>query len=75
MLVLSRKTGQQIVLPEIGISIAVLGVRGNRVRLGFEGPASATVHRAEVWQRILALASPNNCQEIIGEPPLECSTP
>jgi carbon storage regulator len=75
MLVLSRKIGEQIVLPEIGVSIAVLGIRGNRVRLGFEGPPNATVHRAEVWQRIVASVNPNCCQEIIREPPLECSTP
>jgi carbon storage regulator CsrA len=75
MLVLSRKIGEQIILPESGVSIAILGVQGKRVRLGFEGPPTATVHRAEVWQRILSLPSPTSCLEITDEPPLECPTP
>jgi carbon storage regulator len=55
MLVLSRRTGEQIVLPEAGVTVTVLGVSGKRVRLGVEAPANATVHRAEVWRRILDL--------------------
>jgi len=52
MLVLTRKPGQQIVLPECGIRITVLGTSGRRIRLGIEGPPSTAVHRAEVWQRM-----------------------
>jgi carbon storage regulator len=75
MLVLSRKIGEQIILPDSGVSVVVLGVHGKRVRLGFEGPPNVTVHRAEVWQRILGLARPSSCQEIVKDPPLECPTP
>lgn len=56
MLILSRKTGQQIVLPDSGVTVTVLGVSGKRVRLGVEAPPGQAVHRAEVWQRIVDLA-------------------
>jgi carbon storage regulator len=58
MLVLSRKIGQRIVLPQSGVSIAVLGIHGTRVRLGIEAPPDAPVHRAEVWQQILDRTEP-----------------
>lgn len=53
MLVLSRKTGESIVVPNCDVTITVVRVDGNRVRLGIEAPASVTVHRQEVWQRTL----------------------
>lgn len=52
MLVLSRKIGQWIVLPDQGVTISVLHVGKERVRLGVEAPAGTAVHRNEVWQRI-----------------------
>jgi len=52
MLVLSRKVGERIVLPETGVSISVLAIRGKRVRIGIEAPRTASVHREEVWCRI-----------------------
>ena len=51
MLVLARKTGQQIVLPECGVTIEVLNVGKNQVRLGIAAPADIPVHRSEVWDR------------------------
>jgi len=54
MLVLSRKVGEQIVLPEFGVTISVVRVAGKTVRLGIAAPADAPVHRAEIWDRICA---------------------
>lgn len=54
MLVLGRKTGESIVVPDCEVTITVVKVDGNRVRLGIEAPASVTVHREEVWQRAIA---------------------
>ena len=51
MLVLSRKTDQQIMIGN-DIVITVLEIRGDRVRLGITAPATTPVHRGEVWQRI-----------------------
>jgi carbon storage regulator len=54
MLVLSRKMGEQIVLPECGVTISVVKVAGKRVRLGIVAPPTAPIHRAEVWSRMAA---------------------
>lgn len=52
MLVLSRKTGEQVVLPSCGVTIAVVKIAGGKVRLGVQAPPETTVHRREVWDRI-----------------------
>jgi carbon storage regulator len=52
MLVLSRKLGEKIVLPQCGVSITVSAIRGNRVRLGISAPAEVDVYREEVWQQL-----------------------
>ena len=52
MLVLTRKIGQQIVLPECGVTIEVLNVGKNQIRLGITAPADVPVHRSEVWDRV-----------------------
>lgn len=54
MLVLSRKVGERIVLPGCGVTLTVLQVNGNAVRLGVAAPADVAVHREEVWQRVRA---------------------
>jgi carbon storage regulator len=51
MLVLSRKRGQGIVIGN-GVTVTVLEVRGDRVKLGFNGPDGMPIHREEVYQRI-----------------------
>ncbi|MBN2292777.1 MAG: carbon storage regulator [Pirellulales bacterium] len=67
MLVLSRKIGQRIVLPDLGINLEVLEISQNRVRLGIEAPQCYPVYREEVWQRIR-----DEQTEIVREP-LICS--
>jgi len=52
VLVLSRKVGQQVVLPDCGVTIDVVAVTGRRVRLGIAAPSGTRVHRTEVWRRI-----------------------
>ncbi len=52
MLVLARKVGQQVVLPEHGITIDVVDVDKTRVRLGISAPADVPIHRREVWDRV-----------------------
>jgi carbon storage regulator len=51
MLVLSRKLGEGIVIGE-GVTVTVLEVNGNKVKLGFVAPAEVPIHREEVHQRI-----------------------
>lgn len=49
MLVLTRKVGEQIVLPDSQVTITVLAIRGNQVRVGVAAPPAVAVHRAEIW--------------------------
>ena len=51
MLVLSRKVGEKVMLGG-GISVEVIEVRGDKVRLGIVAPRDVPVHRQEVWERI-----------------------
>lgn len=56
MLVLSRKVGERIVI-EPGIEIAVVDVRGGRVRLGIAAPSNIGIRRTEVSPRAPELAT------------------
>jgi carbon storage regulator len=51
VLVLSRKTGEQIVVSEYGVSVTVLAVKGNTIRLGIEAPAGVPILRSELTHR------------------------
>jgi carbon storage regulator len=51
MLVLSRKLGERILVPDCGLVVTVVAVEGKTVRLGFAAPAEVGVYREEVWQR------------------------
>jgi carbon storage regulator len=52
MLVLTRRIGQQIVLPGRGVTIDVIDVERNQVRIGISATADVGVHRSEVGNRI-----------------------
>jgi carbon storage regulator len=56
MLVLSRKLGEAIVI-DSNITVSILAVDGDRVKLGIAAPAEIPVHREEVRQRIGDFAS------------------
>jgi carbon storage regulator len=51
MLILSRRTQERLILGQ-DIFITILGVKGNRVRIGIDAPNSLTVHREEIHQKI-----------------------
>ena len=51
MLVLSRRLGEKILIGE-EVSITLLAVRGNQVRLGVDAPKHIAVHREEIFNRI-----------------------
>ena len=53
MLVLSRKRGERIILGD-GITITVVSVQGERVKLGIEAPVEVPIHREEIHQQIHA---------------------
>jgi carbon storage regulator len=58
MLVLSRKLGERVLVPQCGLSVTVVAIEGNVVRLGFSAPSELGVYREEVWQRIRAENEP-----------------
>lgn len=50
MLVLSRKVSERIVIPELGISIMVVDIRGDKVRLGIDAPKTTEIYREEILE-------------------------
>ena len=52
MLVLSRKRGEEVVIPSLNIAIRLIEIRGDRARLGIDAPSHIGVHRKEVWARM-----------------------
>ena len=52
MLVLTRRVGEKLVIGE-NVTVTILGVKGNQIRIGIDAPRDITVNREEVYQRIL----------------------
>ncbi len=53
MLILTRQPGEIITVRD-EISVTVLGVKGNQVRLGINAPTNIAVHREEIYVRVQA---------------------
>jgi len=51
MLILTRRVGETVVIGN-DVTVTVLGVKGNQVRLGVNAPREVTVHREEIFERI-----------------------
>lgn len=51
MLILTRRIGETVMIGD-EVSITVLGVKGNQVRLGVNAPREVAVHREEIYSRI-----------------------
>lgn len=52
MLILTRRVGEKVVIGE-NITVTILSIKGNQVRVGIDAPRDVTVHREEIYQRIL----------------------
>jgi len=51
MLILTRRTGETVMIGN-EVTMTVLGVKGNNVRIGINAPKSVPVHREEIYERI-----------------------
>lgn len=51
MLILTRRVGEAVVIGE-EVTVTVLGVKGNQVRIGVNAPKTVSVHRDEIFERI-----------------------
>lgn len=48
MLVLMRKTGEEILIPTLGVKVKVVSTKGNRTRIGIEAPEDLPIRREEL---------------------------
>lgn len=58
MLILTRRVGETLVIGD-EVTVTVLGVKGNQVRIGVSAPKDVTVHREEIYERIKREGDPD----------------
>lgn len=57
MLILTRRVGEKLFIGD-RISLTILGVRGNQIRVGIDAPREVAVHRSEAFDRTKEAGQP-----------------
>ncbi|AEG02057.1 carbon storage regulator CsrA [Methylomonas methanica] len=63
MLILTRRVGETLMIGD-EVTVTVLGVKGNQVRIGVNAPKDVSVHREEIYERIKKEQSESKPSEI-----------
>lgn len=63
MLILTRRIGESLVIGN-NITMTVLGMKGNQVRLGVDAPKDVSIHREEIYNRIKSEHNGNNIKDL-----------
>ena len=65
MLIFTRRTGETVMIGD-DVTITVLGVKANQVRIGINAPKHVAVHREEIYERIKAEKCADNLEALDG---------
>ncbi len=69
MLILTRRVGETLIIGN-EVSVTVLGVKGNQVRIGINAPKHVEVHREEIRRRILSEHNPASSDNLSDAEPI-----
>lgn len=64
MLILTRRIGESLMIDD-NVSVTVMGVQGNQVRLGINAPREVAVHREEIYRRIQLEKTADNTNKFL----------
>lgn len=67
MLILTRRVGETLMIGD-EVTVTVLGVKGNQVRIGVNAPKDVSVHREEIYERIKNEKNAGAAAESTAEP-------
>ena len=63
MLILTRRVGETLMIGD-EVTVTVLGVKGNQIRIGVNAPKSVAVHREEIYERIKTEKTSEKAEEL-----------